>query len=166
MPQPTLLIRLVDLYYAVARFLNRCQSPLLLIIRLYWAFLFWQAGWGKLQNLAQTTTNFANIGLPHPHFTAIFVSLVEVIGGILLALGLGSRFVALVLFTNMTVAYWVADMEDFRHILNDPDKFSSAAPFTYWAVALLILVFGPGYLALDTFVHRALGRSEARTQSI
>jgi putative oxidoreductase len=52
----------------------------------------------------------------------------------------------------MTVAYWTADREAFGHILNDPGKFYIADPYTFWFAALLILIFGPGYLALDSFL--------------
>ena len=80
----------------------------------------------------------------------------EFVGGILLALGLGSRIVAFVLFANMTVAYWTADREAFLGILSAPDKFYAADPYTFWFAALLILIFGAGSLALDMLVRRWL----------
>ena len=89
-----------------------------------------------------------------PHATAIFVALVEFVGGILFALGLGSRMISLVLFVNMTVAYWTADREAFGHILNDPDKFVAAAPYTFWFASLLVLIFGPGAFAFDWLIGK------------
>jgi putative oxidoreductase len=136
---------------------NRAQSPLLLLIRLYWGWQFAQTGWGKLHNLDHVTQFFTTLGLPAPGPTALFVALVEFVGGILLALGLGSRLVSLVLFVNMTVAYWTADREAFTGILSAPDKFYAADPYTFWFAALLILVFGPGLLALDTLLGKWLG---------
>ena len=132
--------------------LNLAQSPLLLAIRLYWGYQFAQSGWGKLYRLAGVTDFFTSLGLPQPHLTAIFVSLVEFVGGILFALGLGSRLVSLILFINMTVAYWTADREAFSHILNDPGKFYAADPYTFWFAALIVLIFGPGQYALDAIV--------------
>ncbi|MGA2674502.1 MAG: DoxX family protein [Terracidiphilus sp.] len=139
-----------------AALLNRAQSPLLLLIRLYWGWQFAQTGWGKLQHLDRVAQFFATLGLPAPGATAVFVALVELVGGILFALGVGSRLVPLVLFVNMTVAYWTADREAFTGILSAPDKFYAADPYTFWFAALLILVFGPGYLALDTLIGRWL----------
>jgi putative oxidoreductase len=139
-----------------AALLNRAQSPLLLLIRLYWGWQFAQTGWGKLQHLDRVAQFFATLGLPAPGTTAVFVALVELVGGILFALGVGSRLVPLVLFVNMTVAYWTADREAFTGILSAPDKFYAADPYTFWFAALLILVFGPGYLALDTLIGRWL----------
>ncbi len=138
---------------------NHAQSPLLLLVRLYWGWQFAQTGWGKLHNLQHVTEFFASLNLPAPGMTALFVALVEFAGGILLALGLGSRLVALVLFLNMTVAYWTADREAFLGVLSAPDKFYAADPFTFWFAALLVLVFGPGLFAVDWVMGRGLGKS-------
>ena len=73
--------------------LNKGQGVLLLLIRLDWGYQFAQTGWGKLHRLPQVTEFFASLGLPMPAQTALFVGLVEFVGGILLALGLGSRAV-------------------------------------------------------------------------
>jgi len=146
---------------------NRAQSPLLLLIRLYWGWQFAQTGWGKLHHLDHVTEFFTNLGLPAPGPTALFVALVEFVGGILLAFGLGSRLVALILFVNMTVAYWTADREAFTGIVSNPDKFYGADPYTFWFAALLILVFGPGLFALDSLVSRRFGRkSEAGPRAL
>ena len=80
----------------------------------------------------------------------------ETVLTILFALGVGSRLVPLVLFVNMTVAYWTADREAFTGILSAPDKFYAADPYTFWFAALLILVFGPGLIAVDTLIGRWL----------
>src|SRR5580658_4228016 len=99
------------------------QHPFLLFVRLYWGIQLMQSGWGKLHNLDRVTDFFTSLNLPAPHFTATFVALVEFFGGILLALGLGSRLVPFVLFVNLTVAYVVADREAFSKIISDPGKF-------------------------------------------
>jgi putative oxidoreductase len=136
------------------------ESPLLLAIRLYWGFQLAQTGWGKLHNLDHVADFFLSLGLPQPHATALFVALVEFVGGILFALGLGTRVISLVLLINMTVAYWTADREAFGQILSDPGKFYAADPFTFWFAALLILILGPGLLAVDTVLSRFLSRRD------
>jgi len=142
--------------------LGHLQSLLLLAIRLYWGWQLAQTGWGKLHNLDQVANFFQTLGLPQPHATALFVALVEFVGGILFALGLGSRLISFVLFLNMTVAYWTADREAFGQILSDPGKFYAANPYTFWFAALLILIIGPGIFAVDTLVGRAWPRDGAR----
>jgi len=130
------------------------QAPLLLLIRLYWGWQFAQAGWGKLHNLDRVTEFFATLNIPAPHLNAVVVALVEFVGGILLALGLGSRLVALVLFFNMSIAFVTADREALGQVLSDPGKFYSADPYTFWFASLLIFFFGPGWIAVDALLAR------------
>ncbi len=140
----------------VEAMLNRLQSPLLLAIRLYWGGQFAQDGWGKLTHLARVTEFFASLNLPAPAMTALLVALVEFGGGLLFLVGLASRFTSLVLFVNMTVAYLSVpdDRVNFTHILSNPSDFYGATPYTYWFAALLILILGPGSLALDEWLRR------------
>jgi putative oxidoreductase len=89
-----------------------------------------------------------------PAQTALFVSLVELIGGITLAAGIFTRLTALVLFINMTVAFMAAEMPAFLGVISDPDKFQGASAYNDWFAALLILILGPGLFAIDTLFRR------------
>ena len=73
---------------AIADFL---QSPLLLVIRLYWGWQFAQTGWGKLTHLERTAGYFESLNLPLPKVNAIMAGATECFGGVLLALGLFAR---------------------------------------------------------------------------
>jgi putative oxidoreductase len=147
------VMKLVDKTYA--RFLgaaNACQSPLLLIVRLYWGWQFWQAGWAKLMDIPKVVGFFTDLGVPAPALNAHFIAWLEVVGGILLALGLFSRLIALPLAIDMVVAFVVADREALAAAFSDPDKFYAAAPYTFLFASLLILFFGPGKLSLDSLI--------------
>jgi putative oxidoreductase len=135
---------------------NRLRSLLLLAIRLYWGWQFATDGWGKLNHLDRVGSYFAQLGLPAPHATALFVSLIEFAGGITLAAGIATRLTSLVLFANMTVAFWVAEKDAFLALISNPDKFQAADAYNYWFAALLILILGPGLFAVDTLVSRRL----------
>lgn len=151
------MVKLIGTAYMSARTaLNWLQSPLLLAIRLYWGFQFAQDGWGKLTHLDRVTQFFASLNLPAPHMTALAVALIELVGGVLFALGIASRLTALILFVNMTMAYLSVpdDRVNFSHFLSNPSDFYGASPYTYWFAALLILVFGPGWVAIDTVIGR------------
>lgn len=130
------------------------QSPLLLVVRLYWGIQMAQTGWGKLQHLDRITGFFTSLGIPHPGPTAAFVAFVEFVGGILLAAGLFSRVTSLALAIDMIVAYITADREALFAVFSDPGKFYNADPYTFLAASLLILIFGPGLFALDTLLVR------------
>ena len=64
-----------------------------------------QTGWGKLGDLGKVTSYFTSIGIPAPALNASFISGLEFAGGILLAIGLGSRVIAFLLAADMAVAY-------------------------------------------------------------
>lgn len=132
------------------------QCALLLAIRLYWGFQFTQDGWGKLTHLDRVTQFFTSLNLSAPSMTAHAVGLIEFVGGLMFALGMASRLVSFVLFVNMTVAYLSVpdDRINFTHILSNPSDFYGATPYTYWFAALLILVLGPGLIAVDTLIKR------------
>ena len=148
-------------YSLLIRIGNFLQSPFLLFVRLYWGWQFMVDGWGKLHNLPKVIEYFGSLGLPAPGPTAYFVSILELVGGLLLALGLGSRLIAFLLTCNMTVAYITGDREALLSIFSDPDKFSAAAPFTYLMASLIILIFGPGRFSLDYLTERYWLRKES-----
>jgi putative oxidoreductase len=150
----TLVFQIRRLYARAVNAASLLQSPFLLFVRLYWGLQLAQNGWGKLHNLGRVTEFFASLGLPAPGPTAAFVATVEFLGGILLAIGLFSRFVGLVLTIDMIMAYVVADREALFSIFSDPGKFYVADPYTFLFAALLILIFGPGKISLDTLLLR------------
>ncbi len=137
------------------KIVSQLQSPFLLSIRVFWGWQFAMTGWGKLHNLPHVIDFFTSLGLPAPGPTAVFVSVFELVGGILLALGLLSRITALGIVIDMTVAYITSDREALMSAWSsDPSKFVAADPFIFWAVGLVVLIFGPGMFALDTFLAR------------
>ena len=158
----SLTSRISSLHNSFVTILNYGQSPLLLAIRLYWGWQFAQSGWGKLHHLDRVTDFFTTLNLPQPHLTAILISLLELVGGILFALGIGSRVISLVLFVNMTFAFWIAEKDAFLQVLSDPDKFTGAAAYNFWFATLIILAFGSGFWAFDTLFSRLFKNSDSR----
>ncbi len=138
---------------------SHLQSPFLLAVRLYWGWQFMQTGWGKLHHLADVTSFFASLNIPFPAANAHFIAGLEFIGGILLILGLGSRFIALLLVANMFVAYWTADHVALAAIFSDPGKFYIADPFTFLFASLIVLVFGAGLFSADALLLRRAASS-------
>jgi putative oxidoreductase len=149
---------LVRLYSRFAATVSYLQSPFLLAVRLYWGWQFAQTGWGKLHNIGKITGFFASLNIPFPSVSAHFISGLELIGGILLILGLGSRLISLLLACNMFVAYWTADHEALTSIFSDPGKFYVADPYTFLFASLIILIFGAGLFSLDELLARRLSR--------
>ena|SRR5664279_226098 len=76
---------------------NALQNPLSLVGRILLAFLFLPAGIGKLTGFAGTVGYIASVGLPMPQVAAVIALIVEIVGGIALIAGFGTRFAALAL---------------------------------------------------------------------
>jgi putative oxidoreductase len=127
------------------------QSPLLLVIRLYWGISFTLTGWGKLTHLDKTTDFFASLNIPMPKINAVMAGSTECFGGALLAIGLFARPVSIPLIFCMSVAYATADSEAVHAIFSDPDKFVTATPFLFLLAAVTVLAFGPGKISADHF---------------
>lgn len=130
------------------------QSPLLLFFRLFFGFGFFQAGYGKLQNIPHFQEYLSTLSIPFPTFNAYFVAGVETLGGLLLIVGFLSRLISIPLVANMVVAYLTADFEAAKALFSKPDMFFAAAPFLFLLTALLVLAFGPGKFSLDYLIAR------------
>ena len=142
-------------YALLVSLADKLQSPFLLVVRVYWGYQFLIEGWNKLTNIQKPIEYFGSLGIPFPAFNAWLVSSIELIGGALLLLGLGSRLVALLLTGDMIVAYVTADRDTLKTIFtSDPSDFFKAAEFSFLSAALVVLVFGPGKLALDHLLER------------
>ena len=141
------------------------QHPFLLFVRLYWGFQLIESGWGKLHHLDKVTDYFTSLNLPMPGKMAVFISCVELFGGLFLALGLLSRVASLVLTVNLIMAYVLGDREALLSIFSDPDKFTAAAPYVFLIASLMVLLFGPGIFSLDALLSRFFFRTPPENKS-
>ena len=136
-------------YIRFEQILVRARSFLLLLIRLYWGWQFAQTGWGKLTGLDKVIDFFGKLGVPAPGIMAPAIAGLELVGGILLTLGLGTRAIGLLLAGNMIVAYILSDREALQSVLSNPGKFYGADPFTFLFASVLVTVLGAGAFSLD-----------------
>ena len=70
------------------------QNPLTLVGRLLLALLFVPAGISKISGFAGTVGYIQSGGLPAPQLAAVVAILVEVVGGLALVAGFGTRIAA------------------------------------------------------------------------
>jgi putative oxidoreductase len=137
------------------------DSIFLLAVRLYWGVQMAQTGWGKLHSLERVTGFFTSLGIPAPRANAVFIATLEFVGGILFALGLGSRLIALLFLGDMLVAYYAADREALFSFFSSPDKFAAAAPFVFVVASLIVLIFGPGKYSVDALLAKRFSGKRA-----
>ena len=159
------LSKLTSLYRLFSGLSSRLQSPFLLAVRLYWGWQFAQSGWGKLHRLDGVTEFFTSLNIPFPHANAVLVSNLELFGGILLIVGLGSRLLGLILSGNMLVAYITADREALGSILSDPGKFYAADAYTFLFASILMLLFGAGLFSGDAIVARFFHKPQSKIRT-
>lgn len=103
----------------------KLQDPLALAGRLLMALLFLPAGIGKLTGFAGTVGYISSVGLPMPQLGAVVALVVEIVGGLALIAGLGTRLAAIVLAAFTLVAsfffhaYWAvpADQQMIPQLL-------------------------------------------------
>jgi putative oxidoreductase len=99
---------------------------------------------GSLYNFAHTV---AHLGLPY--WLGYVAAFTEFFGGIALILGLLTPVAALAVAIEMAVAVVKVD---FKYGLTGPQGYEMA--LSLFALALLILAGGPGYLAVDRALFR------------
>ncbi|MBN9258264.1 MULTISPECIES: DoxX family protein [unclassified Mesorhizobium] len=109
------------------------------VLRIMTALQFIEHGTQKLFNFPVGTHGSALSGLP------LAAGILELVGGILLALGLFTRPVAFILAGEMAVAYFMAHMpRDFFPVNNSGD-----AAISFCFIFLYLVFAGGGAFALD-----------------
>ena len=147
-------------YEIVVLSANFLRSPLLLFLRVYFFWQLFQDGQGKLNNLPKVSEYFASLGIPLPTLNAWITGSIELVGSLLLIIGLATRPVALLIFGVMTVAYLTGDRDAVLQIFSNPDKFVKADPFPYFVMALVLFFAGPGWISVDKLLSRFFGKKE------
>jgi putative oxidoreductase len=138
------------LYTLLIRFGVVLAPIVLLLIRLAWGWELFESGHGHLQNVDVMIAKFTGWGIPHPRVNFYISAYTEMIGGVLIMLGLASRLVSIPLFINFCVAYLTASrmtVTGFFH--NNPSNFIDDTAFPFLMMSLTILAFGPGIISLD-----------------
>lgn len=142
------------------------QSAVLLGLRLTWGWQLLESGYGHLTHVQKTVDAFRGWGVPFPTVNVYISGTTELLGGLLLILGLAARFVSVPLVFNFLVAYATASRDTLKQLvagpgrLNGYDAFINDAAFPMLALALLTLAFGPGKVSLDYLLaRRRLARS-------
>lgn len=122
-------------------FLERWQPHCLAALRIVAALLFIEHGTSKLWGWPYVE-GLSNL----PPFTLFWTAgVIEIVGGVLLLLGLFTRPAAFILSGEMAVAYFMEHLPiDFFPIRNQGD-----APILFCFVFLYLAAAGPGAFSLD-----------------
>lgn len=92
-----------------------------LALRIYLAPIFIYAGMNKLSQVDNIAMYFKFLGIPAPELMVYGAGTTELVGGILLIVGLGVRWVAGPLMVTMIVAATTAHWENGWHVLPETE---------------------------------------------
>jgi putative oxidoreductase len=125
-----------------------------LAVRITVGVVFMGTGWTKLHNLPAITKNFTALGIPAPEILTPFVSGVEFFGGLLLLVGLLTRFAAVPLMVVMVVAIISAKWSDIEGL----EDFLGVEEVSYFVMFAWLAIAGPGPVSVDHVILKAAGR--------
>jgi putative oxidoreductase len=134
----------------------------LTVLRVVLGVVFIAHGAQKLaQGMPAVAQGFSGMGVPLAEVAAPVVAGLELVGGVLLVLGIGTRVVAVLLAVDMVVAGALAHLSS--------GFFAQDGGFEYVLVlatgSLALALTGPGRYSVDALVlHRSRGRRESREQ--
>ncbi len=137
-----------------------------ILLRLMAGGIFLSEGILKFVYPNQGIGRFTKIGIPDPHLMAPFVAWLEIIGGILLIMGLLTRLIAIPFIIEMIVANLSTKIALF--LGTSPLPLPSSPPtIGIWAVlhesrseygqimtVIFLLIVGPGLWSVDAFLAR------------
>ena len=130
--------------------LDSFKSPLVVVGRLLLAAMFILAGFNKLTHLAGTAGYIASAGLPAASVLAVLVGLLELLGGLAIAVGFQARWAALLLglFTLLASVlfhkFWAvpADQQFMQQLLFTKNLSVAGGMF-------VVAALGAGPLSVD-----------------
>lgn len=130
-----------------------------LVTRIVIGLAFFQAGTGKFRNFENVIGFFDGLGIPFPAFNAGLVASMETVGGLVLILGLFTRFFAAGLSITMVVALMTADKADFLASWSSAAETSPTdiTAFVFLLFLLWLVTYGAGRLSLDALLRQVLG---------
>ena len=116
----------------------------LVIIRVVLGIIMLYHGWPKLTDLSGTIQAFNGMGIPIPAVSATYATAVEVIGGLLLLLGV---------FTDIVGLLFTIDMLAAIILVHAKNGFAVSAGGAEWPLALMamalgIALMGPGRVSV------------------
>lgn len=124
-----------------------------LVVRLVFGYFWLETGIAKVHNLDGFTQRFMGWGIPYPAFSAGLSAWTELVGGLLIMLGLFTRLVCIPMLINMAVAVTLVVSANLMSL----DDYVEADEIVYSLIFFWLLISGPGKASLDTWVARALG---------
>lgn len=135
----------MSIYPLTKSILNQGQSLSLLLARLTIAYGFYNPAMQKWSDIANVATWFDSLGIPFPTLNAYMAASTEILGVVLLTLGLFTRLISIPLIIIMIVA--IATVHLSHGFPAGDNGFE--IPLYYMLFLTLFASFGAGKFSLD-----------------
>ena len=138
-------MKIKQLYSEFSRFAEYLQSLSLLFARLAVAYGFYEPAMMKWSDIHATAEWFGSMNYPAPLFQAYAAATTEIVGVVLLALGLFTRLISIPLIVVMVVAILTVHL---GHGFNAGDN-GFEIPLYYMIFLMIFLSHGAGRFSID-----------------
>lgn len=131
-------------------FSNSFQSVSLLFVRLILAYGFYEPAMNKFSNINEVAQWFGGMGIPFPTLNAYLAASTEIIGVLLLSLGLGVRLISVPLIVVMIVAIATVHLSHGFSAGNNGFEI----PLYYIILLFVLVTHGAGRISLDNLMQK------------
>jgi len=142
--------KLKQLNAILSRIGHKSQNLALLLLRLILAYGFFGPAMMKWQNMTAIGDWFKSLGYPAPYFNAYMAGTTELLGVVLLILGLGTRVISLLLIFVMFVAITTVHLKHGFEASNNGFEI----PLYYAIMLFTLFAYGAGKYSLDNFLSK------------
>jgi putative oxidoreductase len=136
---------LKTIYPITKNILSQGQSVSLFLARLAVAYGFYEPAMTKWEDISSVAQWFGSIGIPFPTLNAYMAASTEILGVVLLTLGLFTRLISIPLIVIMIVAITTVHLGNGFSAGNNGYEI----PLYYMLFLALFASFGAGKLSLD-----------------
>ncbi|PHS37557.1 MAG: DoxX family protein [Sulfurovum sp.] len=136
---------LKTIYPITKNILSHGQSVSLLLARLAVAYGFYEPAMTKWSDISNVAQWFASMGIPFPTLNAYMVASTEILGVVLLTLGLFTRLISIPLIIIMIVAITTVHLGNGFSAGNNGFEI----PLYYMLFLAIFASMGAGKLSLD-----------------
>ena len=143
-----MLNKSVGFYNRATAKLEHLNDIILLTIRFVLAYGFYVTASMKWQNISGVAEWFGELGIPFPVINAYLAASTEVLGVILLTLGLATRIISIPLIITMIVAIVTVHWQNGFEAGNNGYEI----PLYYMLFLFVLLIRSSGKYGLDHFI--------------
>jgi len=129
---------------------SKFQDLSLLALRLILAYGFYEPAMNKWSGIENVANWFGSMGYPLPTFSAYLAATTELLGVILLFLGLGTRIIAVPLIVVMLVAIFTVHAGNGFAASDNGFEI----PLYYLLMLFTLMSYGSGKISIDNYIRK------------